>query len=46
MFEGREVTGRVSTVLLRGEALIDDGQWVGRVGQGRFVARGELGAHW
>jgi len=46
LFEGRQVTGRVKTVLLRGEPLIDDGRWVGRVGQGQFVARGELRAQW
>ena len=46
LFEGREVTGRVKTVLLRGELLIDNGDWVGRTGQGEFVARGELGGHW
>jgi len=46
LFEGREVTGRVKKVLLRGELLIDNGDWVGRTGQGEFVARGELGGHW
>jgi dihydropyrimidinase len=45
LFEGHKVTGRVKKVLLRGELLIDDGQWVGRSGGGQFVARGELGAH-
>ncbi|WP_341317753.1 dihydropyrimidinase [Paraburkholderia sp. IMGN_8] len=46
LFEGRAVTGRVKKVLLRGELLIDNGDWVGRTGQGKFVARGELGGHW
>ncbi|MFP3795709.1 MULTISPECIES: dihydropyrimidinase [Paraburkholderia] len=46
LFEGRNVTGQVKTVLLRGECLIEDGEWVGPSGQGQFVARGELGVHW
>ncbi|AMM16382.1 phenylhydantoinase [Burkholderia sp. PAMC 28687] len=46
LFEGHRVTGRVKKVLLRGELLIDDNDWVGRSGGGEFVARGELGAHW
>jgi dihydropyrimidinase len=46
LFEGHQVTGRVKKVLLRGELLIDDGEWVGGTGHGQFVPRGELGAHW
>jgi dihydropyrimidinase len=46
LFEGHRVTGRVKKVLLRGELLVDDNDWVGRSGAGEFVARGELGAHW
>jgi dihydropyrimidinase len=46
LFEGRQVTGRVKKVLLRGELLIDNGDWVGPTGQGEFVERGELGGHW
>lgn len=44
LFEGRQVTGRVKKVMLRGQWLVDDDEWVGPTGRGRFVARGELGA--
>ncbi len=39
-YEGRRVTGRVRTVLSRGEVILDDGTYTGRAGRGRFVARG------
>ncbi len=39
-FEGLSVTGRVETVLSRGQAVIDGGRFVGRRGHGRFVPRG------
>ncbi|MEV5703849.1 dihydropyrimidinase [Actinoallomurus sp. NPDC052274] len=38
-YEGRTVTGRVQTVLSRGEVVIDDRSYTGRAGHGRFVAR-------
>ncbi|GAA4603212.1 dihydropyrimidinase [Actinoallomurus liliacearum] len=38
-YEGRTVTGRVQTVLSRGEVVIDDRTYTGRAGHGRFVAR-------
>ncbi|GAA0342048.1 dihydropyrimidinase [Actinoallomurus spadix] len=38
-YEGRTVTGRVRTVLSRGEVVIDDRSYTGRAGHGRFVAR-------
>jgi dihydropyrimidinase len=38
-FEGLEVRGAVRSVLLRGEAVIRDGLFVGRRGRGRFVER-------
>ena len=38
-FEGLEVRGAVRGVLLRGEAVIRDGLFVGRRGRGRFVER-------
>ncbi len=46
LFEGHHVHGKVKKVLLRGELLVDDGQWVGKTGQGRYVPRGELGKYW
>jgi dihydropyrimidinase len=38
-FEGLEVRGAVRSVLLRGEAVIRDGLFVGHRGRGRFVER-------
>ncbi len=38
-FEGIELRGGVRSVLLRGEAVIRDGLFVGRRGRGRFVER-------
>lgn len=43
LFEGYSVTGKVRKVMLRGEWLVDEGQWLGKPGGGRFVARGESG---
>lgn len=43
LFEGRSVTGKVRKVMLRGEWLVDEDQWLGKPGGGRFVARGESG---
>lgn len=39
VYEGIEVTGKVETVLLRGEAVVVDGTYRGRPGDGRFVPR-------
>ena len=39
-YEGIEVTGRTETVLLRGEVVLDHGEFVGSPGAGRFLARG------
>jgi dihydropyrimidinase len=39
-FEGFQVTGRVETVLSRGEPVIDNETFVGRLGHGNFVRRG------
>lgn len=36
-YEGEEQVGRVETVLLRGQVIVEDGQYVGQKGQGRFV---------
>jgi dihydropyrimidinase len=38
-FEGMAVRGAVRTVLLRGEAIVRDGVFLGRRGRGRFVER-------
>ena len=39
-YEGMEVTGHVDTVFSRGKKLIDDGQYLGRIGDGRYLRRG------
>ncbi|GAA1245770.1 dihydropyrimidinase [Kitasatospora nipponensis] len=38
-YEGRELTGRVETVLSRGSVLLDDGRWLGHAGHGVFLPR-------
>ncbi|MEV6227285.1 dihydropyrimidinase [Saccharopolyspora shandongensis] len=38
-YEGKQITGRVRTVLSRGEVVVDDGTYTGRAGHGRFLAR-------
>ena len=44
LFEGRGVTGRVKKVFLRGELIVDGGNWLGREGLGSYVKRGQAGA--
>jgi dihydropyrimidinase len=39
-WEGFEIDGHVDTVLSRGEVIVDDGQFLGRAGHGRFLKRG------
>ena len=43
-YEGMEVAGAVRSVFVRGEAVVRDGQFVGRRGYGRFVERGPIGS--
>jgi dihydropyrimidinase len=38
-FEGWEIKGRPSTVTVRGEVAVRDGQFVGTIGRGQFVKR-------
>jgi dihydropyrimidinase len=38
-YESREVTGRVDTVLSRGKVVVDGGEYLGRKGDGQFLAR-------
>ena len=38
-YEGREVTGVPQQVLLRGQVVVKDQKFVGKVGQGKFIAR-------
>ncbi|MER6911963.1 dihydropyrimidinase [Streptomyces sp. NPDC000594] len=39
-YEGRRITGRVETVLSRGEVVLDRRTWTGRAGHGRYTPRG------
>ncbi len=39
LFEGRELTGRVRKVFLRGQLIVDGATWLGRDGMGRFLRR-------
>jgi len=38
-WEGKPVRGAVETVLLRGEVIVEDGRYVGQLGQGQYIAR-------
>ena len=38
-YEGMEVVGRVRTVVSRGEIIVDDGEFRGRAGRGRYLRR-------
>ena len=40
VFEGAEVGGTVETVLLRGEVIVDEGEFVGTPGRGEYLPRG------
>jgi len=39
-YEGREVQGQVTTVMSRGDVILDHGEWHGQPGRGRFLHRG------
>jgi dihydropyrimidinase len=39
-YEGREVVGGPTHVLSRGKVVVEDGKYVGKMGDGRFVKRG------
>ncbi|WP_394839118.1 dihydropyrimidinase [Pendulispora rubella] len=42
-FEGQEVTGGPSYVLSRGNVIVEDGKYVGKRGDGRFIKRSTFG---
>jgi dihydropyrimidinase len=44
LFEGRELTGRVKKVFLRGQCIVDGEQWLGRAGMGHYLPRGASGS--
>ncbi len=39
-YEGVEVTGHVDTVISRGRKIVDNGQYLGRAGDGQYLPRG------
>jgi dihydropyrimidinase len=39
-YEGREVQGQLTTVMSRGDVILDHGEWHGQAGRGRFLPRG------
>jgi dihydropyrimidinase len=39
-YEGMEVTGKVEKVLSRGRVIVNDGEYVGKPGDGQFLRRG------
>jgi hypothetical protein len=43
LFEGRQITGRVKKVFLRGQCIVDGEQWLGREGMGQYLQRGASG---
>lgn len=43
-YEGFEAKGKVATVLLRGEVVVEDGAFVGQVGAGQFLPRQRFSA--
>lgn len=43
MFEGREITGKVEKVFLRGKLIVDGDRWLGEAGNGKFLKRSASG---
>lgn len=43
LFEGRNVTGRVRKVFLRGQLIVDGQEWKGREGMGQYQRRSDAG---
>jgi dihydropyrimidinase len=42
LFEGWKLKGTIDKVLLRGNLIVDDQQWLGRKGMGQFIPRGDI----
>jgi dihydropyrimidinase len=43
LFEGRELTGRVKKVFVRGQCIVDGTRWLGREGMGQYLRRSASG---
>jgi dihydropyrimidinase len=46
MFEGFEVQGNARTVISRGEAIVDNGEFLGKPGRGQYLKRAARGGAW
>jgi dihydropyrimidinase len=46
MFEGFRVKGNVSTVMSRGEVIVENGQFLGKAGRGQYLKRQARGGAW
>jgi dihydropyrimidinase len=46
MFEGFKVKGNARQVLSRGEVIVENGNYVGRVGRGQYLRRAARGGAW
>jgi dihydropyrimidinase len=46
MFEGFHVQGNARQVFSRGELIVDNGQYIGRVGRGQYLRRAARGGAW
>jgi dihydropyrimidinase len=46
MFEGCKVKGNARQVLSRGEVIVENGNYVGRVGRGQYLRRAARGGAW
>jgi dihydropyrimidinase len=44
LFEGMKIRGVVETVLSRGKTIIENNQYLGRAGDGKFLKRGRCAA--
>lgn len=44
LFEGRQVTGKVEKVFLRGQLIVDGDRWLGQPGSGQYQKRSASGA--
>ncbi|HEY9624684.1 MAG TPA: dihydropyrimidinase [Crinalium sp.] len=43
LYEGRQVTGKVEKVFLRGNLIVDGDRWLGETGSGRYLKRSASG---
>jgi len=44
-YEGKDVKGRVETVLLRGNVIVDGDEYVGQIGDGQYLPRERVTVH-